>query len=359
VRIALFGSGGFIGSNLVEHLLEATGHQVVGLDADDEKTRDIDTRGRFECHVGDIRQAAPLVEELVETSDVVIDLIAHANPSMYVSQPLEVVDLNLFQNLTLVDLCVKHSKRIIQFSTCEVYGPSEGRREPYSEDGANLVRGPIRNQRWIYASAKELLERIIYAHGQQGDLDFTIVRPFNFVGPKIDYLVEAGSIGGPRVFSHFMSALVGKGPLRLVDGGAAHRSYTHIADATRAVQLVLENPDECRSEIMNIGNPNNGTTIRELASLMLELYEELTGSPAESSIVEISGDQFYGAGYEDCDWRIPDVRKMERLGWRPQLDLRETFKRTMQWHLDRLNGATELPSYLRRNDAPQVSRRSR
>lgn len=347
MKIFILGAGGFIGSNLVEHLVNATDHTVVGFDSDSEKLADIaDPDGRFEFILGDVRETSA-VGDLVESSDVVVDLIAYANPSIYVNNPLDVVDLNFFQNLQLVDKCIAHQTRMIQFSTCEVYGRSEGRREPFAEDETNLVMGPIKNQRWIYASAKELLERIIYAHGQQNDLDFTIIRPFNFVGPKIDYLVEAGSLGGPRVFSHFMSALLADGPMRLVDGGSAHRSYTHISDACRAIQLIIENPEACHNEIINIGNPGNGTTIRDLAHLMRDLYQELTGKPSGAPIEDIAGSTFYGDGYEDCDWRIPDTGKMTALGWAPKLNLRDTFRLTMSWYLDRISSGTDLPSYLK------------
>jgi UDP-apiose/xylose synthase len=347
MRVLLLGVGGFIGSNLAEHLLSTTDHTVLGVDNDDEKVKDIESPDRrFDFHLADVRDMGDDLDELIKSSDVVVDLIAYANPSIYVSKPLEVVDLNFFQNLKLVTKCMEYQKRLIQFSTCEVYGRSQGLRQPFSEDDTNLVMGPIRNQRWIYASAKELLERIIYAHGQEGDLDFTIIRPFNFVGPKIDYLVESGALGGPRVFSHFMSALVSGGPLRLVDGGNAHRSYTHISDACEAIRLVIENPDRCRNQIINIGNPENGTTIRDLAYLMLNLYRDLTHEEPRSWVEEIRGTDFYGEGYEDCDWRIPDIKKISSLGWRPKLDLRETFRKTMEWHLDRLAEEGARPSFL-------------
>jgi UDP-apiose/xylose synthase len=347
MNILLLGAGGFIGSNLAEHLLRETDHTLVGIDTDNEKVRGIpDPDGRFTFIDRDIRDSREIIDNAVQESDVVMDLIAYANPSIYVSRPLEVVELNFFQNLKLVDACMERNKRLIQFSTCEVYGRSQGRREPFNEDETDLVMGPVKNQRWIYASAKELLERIIYAYGQEGALDFTTIRPFNFVGPKIDYLVEAGSLGGPRVFSHFFSALVGGGPLRLVDGGNAHRSYTHIDDACSAIQLIIENPEAYHNQIVNIGNPANGTTIRELAHMMLELYEELTGEKPRSTVEDIAGAAFYGEGYEDCDWRIPDVAKIENMGWQPRYNLRETFKRTMKWHLDQLRSGDELPSFL-------------
>jgi len=343
----MLGAGGFIGANLVEYLIKNSQHQIVGVDTEDDKVSELLVKeDRFTMALCDIRSDNDLVEGFVRDSDVVLDLIAYANPSVYVSRPLDVVDLNFFQNLRLVEKCIEFKKRLLQFSTCEVYGRAEGRREPFNEDQTNLVMGPIKNQRWIYASAKELLERVIYAHGQEGDLEFTTIRPFNFVGPKIDYLVEAGSLGGPRVFSHFMSALIGNGPMRLVDGGTAHRSYTHISDAARAIQLIIENPASCRNEIINIGNPENGVTIRELANLMLELYEELTGEKPKAWIEDIRGEDFYGIGYEDCDWRVPDVAKIRSLGWEPTLDLRETFKQTMAWYLGRLSDTSPLPSFL-------------
>jgi UDP-apiose/xylose synthase len=151
-----------------------------------------------------------------------------------------------------------------------------------------------------------------------------------------------------------MSALLAGGPLQLVDGGEAHRSYTHIDDACSAIKLLIENPDACRNEIVNIGNPNNGTTIRQLAQLMVELYEELTGEKSTSKIVDISSERFYGAGYEDCDWRVPDTSKMAALGWEPHLDLRATFKQTMQWYLEQLSSEAPLPSFLRANPVESV-----
>lgn len=109
---------------------------------------------------------------------------------------------------------------------------------------------------------------------------------------------------------------------------------------------MIENPEAYHNQIVNIGNPTNGTTIRELAYMMLELYEELTGDRPRSTVEDIAGEAFYGEGYEDCDWRIPDVKKLEDMGWKPQLDLRETFKRTMAWHLEQLGSGRELPSFL-------------
>jgi len=333
VRIVILGAGGFIGSHLVEHLQYDDRTQVLALDVTDEKLESI-PRDTFVFHQADIRRTPEVLDAVVGEADVVVDLIAYANPSIYVTSPIEVFELNFMQNLRVAEVCMKHRKRLIQYSSAEVYGKAD-RGQLYTEEETDLVHGPVNKQRWIYASAKMLLERVLFAHGEAGDLDYTIVRPFNFVGSRFDYLVPAGSMGGPRVFAHFMSALLTGGPMYLVDGGRVHRAFMHISDANAAFQVFLDRPEETRNQIFNVGNPDNNVTIREAASLMIDLYQELTGEVHTSEIKEVSGEEFYGQGYEDADRLPPDISKMRRLGWAPKRDIRTTFRDAMSYYLDR------------------------
>jgi UDP-apiose/xylose synthase len=339
MKVLLLGAGGFIGSHLVEHLLAETSHEVIGLDLGVEKLdgiANIQNEERFEFHHTDIRTASMLLDKLVRRCDVVVDLIAYANPSIYVSAPLEVFELNFVQNMNVVTTCVAYGKRLIQYSSAEVYGKA-GTDTQCREDETDSVFGPVCKQRWIYATAKLMLERLLYAHGVVGDLEYTIIRPFNFVGSRIDYLVPAAAVRGPRVFPHFMSALLTGGPIRLVGGGSVHRTFLHIDDASRAFQILLERPEQARNQIFNIGNPGNNVTIRNLAMTMLDLYEELTGQPARSEVVTMSGEEFYGAGYEDGDRLPPDISKLRALGWEPHHDLRSTLRDAMLYYLDESN----------------------
>jgi UDP-apiose/xylose synthase len=330
--VAVLGAGGFIGSHMVEHLLGSGRYRIRGIDITAEKLSGI-AGPDLTFHEADIRRAPGLLERVIRESDVVVDLIAYANPSMYVTEPLEVFELNFVQNLEIAKLCIAHRKRLIQYSSAEVYGKgSEG--GAYAEDTSDGVLGPVHKQRWIYATGKMLLERVLYAHGAAGNLEFTIIRPFNFIGSRIDYLVPANAIGGPRVFPHFISALLTGGPLRLVDGGHVRRAFMHIADANRAFETILERPELTRNQIYNVGNPENDLTIREVARLMTELYEELTGERPRSEIVEISGEEFYGEGYEDSSRLPPDVTKLRSLGWAPRHDVRSTFREAMAYYLD-------------------------
>jgi UDP-apiose/xylose synthase len=332
LRIAILGAGGFIGSHLVEHLISAGQHRIIGVDIADDKLSGISAPS-FVFHRADVRHAADLIDEVVRTADLVVDLVAYANPSIYVTSPLEVFELNFMQNLEIAKRCIKYGKRLIQYSSAEVYGKAAA-GTAFSEDRTDAVFGPVQKQRWIYATAKMLLERVLYAHGVTGDLEYTIVRPFNFIGSRIDYLVPANAIGGPRVFPHFMSALLTGGPIRLVDGGYVQRAFLHIDDANLAFQALLDHPVETRNEIYNVGNPANDATVRQVALLMMELYEELTGSVPRSELVEISGEEFYGPGYEDATRLPPDISKLRSLGWTPRYDLRATLRDAMIYYLD-------------------------
>jgi UDP-apiose/xylose synthase len=182
---------------------------------------------------------------------------------------------------------------------------------------------------------------MLHGYGLRGDLEYTVIRPFNFVGPRFDYLVSAGARGGPRVFAHFMSALLTGGPMYLVDGGTQRRCFTHIGDANEAFTLLLES-GAASNEVFNVGNPSTDTSIRDLAILMKKIYADLTGNTPHNELVEISGEEFYGAGYEDTNRVPPDISKLAALGWKPRFDLQETFRDAIQYNLGQDNPSTTM-----------------
>ncbi len=357
--ILCLGAGGFIGSHLASRLLDE-GHHVIGVDTQHDKIGDFSTAPGFEFINRNIGDRSLDSEELVRSSDLVIDLIAYANPSIYLKSPLEVFRLNFTENLRIAEFCVKHQKRLIQFSTCEVYGKTPAAVLPgklsdpdnpayavFSEDSSDCILGPINKHRWIYASAKQLLERVLHAYGLEGKLDYTIIRPFNFIGPRIDYLPFEGD-GIPRVFSCFMAALIQGTPMKLVDGGSNRRSYTYIDDAIEAIHRIVLNPaDVCSRQILNIGSSRNETSIRELAEMMREIYRGRYLKPGRplAPIVSVTGREFYGEGYEDCDRRIPDCSKVHRLlGWEPRIGIEELLVRTMSYYAETPD--TQVPTPL-------------
>lgn len=349
MRVLSLGCSGFIGSHLTRRLL-AEGHSVKGVDIYNDKIKEFLSHDNLNFIKCDIRNPGFNIDEIISDADVVIDLIAYANPGLYIKMPLEVFRLNFTENLKIAEACVRQNKRLIQFSTCEVYGKTvvssvkDELRNPecpkyglFSEDKSDFILGPLGKHRWIYACAKQLLERVLHAHGIEHGFNYTIIRPFNFIGPKIDYLLNETD-GIPRVFSFFMDSLISGKPMQLVDGGRHRRCYTYIDDAIECIYRIIINPEGvCNQQVFNIGTPENEVTIRQLAELMREIYSDIFSDKTTSltDIIEVSSSEFYGEGYEDSDRRIPDITKARTLlGWEPQWKLRPMLETTMHYYIN-------------------------
>ena len=350
MRIVILGCGGFVGSHLLDNLLADTSYHIEGWDPEDRKIRSHLGNPRFTLHRSVAHSAEVLVEveRAIRDCDAVVNLAAICNPADYNTQPLAVIRANLFDVYPIIALCARYRRWLVSFSTSETYGrtissylPAGGYDDPdlyeLREDETPLIMGPVRNQRWTYACAKQMTERLIYAHHMEEGLPFTIVRPLNFFGPRMDYIPTRDGDGVPRVLACFMAALLSGEPMQLVDGGQARRTIVSIHEAVDAVRRVLERPETSQNQIFNIGNPNNEVTIAELADLMRKTYAKITGDSRfhQHPIVSTPAEQFYGSGYEDCDRRMPDVGKAERLlGWVPRKGLEDILLGTMQSYHD-------------------------
>ena len=355
MKILSLGAGGFIGSHLTYRLLQE-GHLVTAVDIETDKVTDFLEHPNLTFLQKDIRSPGWDLESMVRDADLVIDLIAYANPGLYLRIPLEVFQLNFTENLKIAEACVRHGKRLIQFSTCEVYGrtaasltkarvadPEDPIHATFSEDTSEYILGPVSKHRWIYSCAKQLLERVLHAYGLEQGFNYTIIRPFNFIGPKIDFLLHEKE-GIPRVFSFFMDALLNGTQMKLVDGGTHRRCYTYIDDAVECAYRIVENPGGvCDRQIFNIGSPDNEISIKQMAEMMLDIYAAKMRDPAVAlpEIVSVTGEEFYGAGYDDSDRRIPDITKARTLlGWEPKWAMRDILETTMQYYVSgyRKNG---------------------
>jgi UDP-apiose/xylose synthase len=343
--LCILGCGGFIGSHLLERLANDPAYRVIGIDTCTDKIETLRAHPSVTVHRADI-QDLNLVYACIEKSDIVIALAALCNPSQYTTIPAEVVDSNFTMPRQIVEMCARSRKWLIHFSTCEVYGKTLAYYMPKSdrpkeedyllkEDETPLIMGPIAAQRWCYASAKQLLERVIYAHAFTTGLPYTIVRPFNFIGPRMDYIPGIDGDGTPRVVACFMHALMNGTPLRLVDGGNNRRVFTYIDDAIEAILAILQNPQAAQGQIFNIGAPGNETTIAELAIRMGNIYRNVDPSSALTAIKyeNVTAEQFYGKGYDDSDRRVPDIAKARSLlGWEPKTGLDSALAKTVAWY---------------------------
>jgi nucleoside-diphosphate-sugar epimerase len=340
LKVVILGANGFIGSALTAAILKRRPWEVYGIDLSDHKLRDLPSSSRFHFVEGDISINREWVEYHIKKCDVVLPLVAIANPAQYVTDPLRVFELDFEANLAVVRQCVKYRKRLVFPSTSEVYGMSPD--GVLDEESSPLVYGPIHKQRWIYAASKQLLDRVIYGYGVHHALDYTLIRPFNFIGPNLDNIDEPKE-GSSRVFTQFLSNIMHLLPIKLVDGGEQKRSFTYIDDAIEAILRIIENPNGAATRrIFNIGNPANCVSVAELAKRMVNIAQEFPGLEERAratQIVPVSSQQYYGQGYQDIQMRVPAIEAARiHLGWTPTTDLDSCIRKTIAYYVDQGTG---------------------
>ena len=334
-RVLILGVNGFIGNHLTERLLREDRYEIYGLDiGSDAISRFLDTP-RFHFVEGDISIHSEWIEYHIKKCDVVLPLVAIATPIEYTRNPLRVFELDFEENLKIVRDCVKYNKRIIFPSTSEVYGMCDDKE--FDEDRSRLIVGPINKQRWIYSVSKQLLDRVIWAYGAKEGLKFTLFRPFNWMGPRLDNL-DAARIGSSRAITQLILNLVEGSPIKLMDGGAQKRCFTDINDGVEALYRIIENRDGlCDGQIINIGNPANEASIRELAEMLLASFNDhplRDRFPPFAGFKNVESSSYYGQGYQDVEHRKPSIRNARRLlDWQPTIAMQQTVAETLDYFL--------------------------
>lgn len=328
-RVLILGVNGFIGHHLSQAILRGTDWDIFGMDMQTDRVSDLLADPRFHFFEGDITINREWIEYHVKKCDVVLPLVAIATPATYVREPLRVFELDFEANLPIVRACVRYKKRIVFPSTSEVYGMS--RDAEFDPEASELVLGPINKPRWIYACAKQLMDRVIHAYGMQEGLDYTLFRPFNWIGAGLDSINTAKE-GSSRVITQFLGHIVRGEPIKLVDGGTQKRTFTYIDDGIVALLKIIANENGVASgKIYNIGNPANNWSVRELAQRMLamaKLYPEYAENAARVELVETTADDYYGSGYQDVQNRVPKITNTcADLKWRPEVAMEDALAR--------------------------------
>ncbi len=336
MKILILGVNGFIGNALTRRILDSRDWEVFGMDLYSNKLGQVLNHPRFHFLEGDIAINKEWIEYHIKKCEVVLPLVAIATPMTYVKNPLRVFELDFEENLRIVRQCVRYGTRIIFPSTSEVYGMCPDRE--FSEDDSPLVLGPIHKQRWIYSCSKQLLDRVIWAYGQAGQLRFSMIRPFNWIGPKLDDLYAAKE-GSSRVVTQFILNLIQREPILLVDGGHQKRCFTYVEDGIDALMTIIENPGGAADgQIFNLGNPDNEASVKELAHRLRDLFRQHPDHREDgkySEIVETRHEDYYGPGYQDITSRKPSIAKAQRLlGWEPKTDLTTSLKITLDAFLE-------------------------
>ena len=174
------------------------------------------------------------------------------------------------------------------------------------------------------------MDRIIWAYGSEGKLDFTLFRPFNWIGAGLDS-IHTPKEGSSRVITQFLGHIVRGEDIKLVDGGTQKRAFTYISDGIDALMKIIENPKAIASgKIYNIGNPKNNYSVKDLAQMMLALalrYPEYRGSAKKVRLVKTTSAAYYGKGYQDVQNRVPKITNTSKeLNWKPRVNMETALK---------------------------------
>jgi UDP-4-amino-4-deoxy-L-arabinose formyltransferase/UDP-glucuronic acid dehydrogenase (UDP-4-keto-hexauronic acid decarboxylating) len=305
--VLVLGVNGFIGNALSEKLLESGKYEVHGLDLQSSNIKHLLGNPDFHFDEGNISVHREWIEYHIRKCDIIIPLVAIATPSAYTRDPLRVFELDFEENLRVIRYCAKYQKRIIFPSTSEVYGMCD--EEAFDEDNSKLVLGPIRMQRWIYSCSKQLLDRVIWAFGQQEGL----------ITQLILNLVEGN-------------------PIQLVDGGHQKRCFTDISDGIECLYRIVENKGGvCDGQIINIGNPDNELSIRDLAEMLVEKFHQHplhSSFPPFAGFREVESSTYYGSGYQDVQHRKPSIRNAKKLlDWSPKVGIEQCVEQTLDFFI--------------------------
>lgn len=343
-KILILGVNGFIGHHLSQRIMDTTDWEVHGMDMNSERVADLMANPRFHFFEGDITINREWIEYHVKKCDVILPLVAIATPATYVKQPLRVFELDFEANLPIIRHAVKYKKRVIFPSTSEVYGMSPDAE--FDPESSNLVLGPINKPRWIYSCAKQMMDRVIHAYGQQEGLDYTLFRPFNWVGPGLDS-IHTPKEGSSRVITQFLGHIVRGEPIKLVDGGTQKRSFTYVSDGIDALMKIIANKNGVASgKIYNIGNPKNNYSVRDLAAMMLDLakqFPEYAATAAKVKVLETTAGEYYGAGYQDTQHRVPRISNtMADLDWEPRVAFADALRSIFEAYRNDVAAARQL-----------------
>ncbi len=344
MNLLILGVNGFIGHHLSKKVLAATDWNIYGMDMDTSRLGDVLEHPRFHFFEGDITINKEWIEYHIRKCDTVLPLVAIATPATYVKEPLRVFELDFEANLPIVRACVKYRKRIVFPSTSEVYGMCRDRA--FDSETSELVMGPIHKTRWIYAASKQLMDRVIWAYGMKENLDFTLFRPFNWIGSGLDN-INTPREGSSRVVTQFLGHIARSQNIMLVGGGLQRRTFTYIDDGIDALLRIIRNQSGVASgKIYNIGNPRNNCSIRELAETLLRLaktYPEYRAGARKVQLRTVHADKYFGKGYQDIEFRVPAIANTRRdLGWRPKVGLEAALTSILEAYRGELRSARKL-----------------
>jgi dTDP-glucose 4,6-dehydratase len=310
-RILVTGGAGFIPSNFVRHILEATPYEVVSLDAltyagSMDNLASVSGHERHSFVHGDIRDL-DLVRQVVAEVDVIVNAAAESHVEKSIEAGAsEFVTTNVEGTQILLDAIRETPvERFILFSSSEVYGTAL--YAPMDEEHPLNPRSP-------YAATKAGADRLAYSYFVTYGLPVVIVRPFNNYGPRQH---------PEKVIPRFITQALAGEPLTIHGDGHASRDWLYVDDDAEAVESIIAADDKVVGEVINVA-----TGIDITVSAIADKVLDLLGKPKS---LKVHLDERPG----QVDRHIGSTDKAEKLlGWRARTSFEDGLERTISWYRD-------------------------
>jgi UDP-glucuronate decarboxylase len=302
VRILVTGAAGFLGSHLVDRLLQ-DGHEVLGVDnlftGSKKNLEHLHGNPRFEFMRHDI--TFPLYVEV----DAIYNLASPASPVHYQRDPVQTIKTNVIGAVNMLGLAKRLGIRIFQASTSEVYGDPDVHPQPETYWGRVNPIGP----RACYDEGKRAAETLFFDYHRQHGLEIRVGRIFNTYGPRM-------AISDGRVVSNFIVQALRNKDITIYGDGSQTRSFCYVDDLIEGFVRLF---DSNLTGPINLGNPEEFT--------MLELAEQVLALTASTSRIA-----FERLPIDDPRQRQPDIAIATReLGWSPKVQLKDGLERTIEY----------------------------
>jgi len=327
-RLLVTGGAGFIGSHLVDALLDA-GYEIIVLD-----DLSVGKRHNFEHHLGNTRFQfiegsvldTHLVRELTAQVDAIYHLAAVVGVKYIVDDPVRGMQVNIKGTENVLEAAQRTGAKVLVASSSEVYGKST--QVPFKEED-NAILGATSVPRWSYALSKMLDEQLAFAYTRQTGLPTVAVRYFNAYGIRLD------PQGYGSVIARFITQALRGQPLSVYGDGLQTRSFTYVGDTVRGTIAAMTS-DKAVGQAFNIGYPTEVTIVA-----LADLVRDLVGTGVD--VTHIPYERVFGADFEEARRRCPDVsRARALLGFEASISLSDGLPVTVKWfkeHRDELNSA--------------------
>ena len=307
MRILVTGGAGFIGSHLIDRLIEA-GHEIICLDNFYTGHKRNILRWLDHPYFELIRH--DITEPIRLEVDRIYHLACPASPVHYQYNPVKTIKTNVMGTLNMLGLAKRLKARFLLASTSEVYGDPDV--HPQTED----YRGNVNciGIRSCYDEGKRVAETLAFDYHRQNNVDIRVARIFNTYGSRM--LENDG-----RVVSNFVSQALRGIPLTVYGEGSQTRSFCYVSDLVEGLMRLMDGE---HVGPVNLGNPDE-YSILELAQTVQRMVNP------DAEIV------FKPLPQDDPRQRQPDITRAKTwLGWEPTIPLKEGLKLTIEDFRDRI-----------------------